>query len=124
MSTPSPERGPRRFQDKVVLITGTGGGQGSAAAVRFAEEGTVVVGADIKTDGHAETVAMVETVGGTMTGSGSLDLTVAGDVRDWVQQAVADHGGIDVVYDNARVFGFGDIATLSFEGWIWSIERS
>jgi NAD(P)-dependent dehydrogenase (short-subunit alcohol dehydrogenase family) len=94
----------RRFEDEVVLITGTGGGQGRAGALRFAAEGAVVVGADITTAGHAETVAMVEAEGGVMTGSGTLDLTVADDVRGWVQQAVSEHGGIDVVYDNAGVF--------------------
>jgi len=121
--TTRPADGRRRFERKVVLITGTGGGQGRAAAVRFAEEGAVVVGADIKTDGQAETVAMVEAVGGTMTGSGSLDLTVADAVRDWVGQAVIDHGGIDVVYNNAGVFRMGDIANLSLDDWNWSIER-
>ena len=106
-----------------MLITGTGGGQGRTAAVRFAAEGAVVVGADIKTDGHAETVAMVEAAGGVMTGSGSLDLTRADDVVAWVHQAVTDHGGIDVVYNNAGVFKMGDIATLSVQDWIWSIDR-
>ena len=119
----SPAERSRRFEDKVVLITGTGGGQGRAGALRFAAEGAVVVGADIKTEGHAETVAMVEAAGGVMTGSGSLDLTVADDVRDWVQQAVTQHGGIDVVYNNAGVFKMGDIATLSLEDWTWSIDR-
>jgi len=33
--------------------------------VRLAEERAVVVGADIKTEGHAETVAMVEISGTT-----------------------------------------------------------
>ena len=113
----------RRFDSKVVHITGTGGGQGRAAAVRFAEEGAIVVGADIKTDGQAETVAMVEAVGGTMTGSGTLDLTVPGDVRDWVNQAVLDHGGIDIVYNNAGAFRMGDIATLDIEDWTWSVDR-
>jgi NAD(P)-dependent dehydrogenase (short-subunit alcohol dehydrogenase family) len=123
VSTLSAKRAGRRFENKVVLITGTGGGQGRTAAVRFAEEGAIVVGADIKSEGFAETVAMVEAVGGTMTGSGNLDLTVAGDVRDWVEQAVSDHGGIDVVYNNAGAFRTGDIATLSLEDWSWSIDR-
>ena len=114
---------PPRFEGKVVLITGTGGGQGRAAAVRIAAEGAVVVGADVKSDGHAETVAMVEAEGGVMTGSGSLDLAVAEDVRTWVQQAVTEHGGIDVVYNNAGVFRMGDIATLSLEDWTWSVDR-
>ena len=113
----------RRFENKVVLITGTGGGQGRTAAVRFAQEGATVVGADVKTEGHAETVALVEAAGGTMTGSGTLDLTIEGDVRGWVEQAIADHGHIDVVYNNAGAFRAGDIATLSVEDWTWSIER-
>ena len=52
---------------------------------------------------------MVETEGGVMTGSGTLDLTVADDVEVWVQQAVTEHGGIDVVDDNAGVFTMGDL---------------
>ena len=64
-----------------MLITGTGGGQGRAGALRFAAEGTVVVGADAKTAGYAETVAMVEAEGGVMTRNGTLDLTVADDVQ-------------------------------------------
>jgi hypothetical protein len=113
----SARRAHRRFENKVVLITGAGGGQGRTAAVRFAEEGAVVVGADIKTEGHTETVAMVEAAGGTMTGSGSLDLTVAGDVRDWVAAAAATHGGIDVVYNNAGVFRMGDKRESSSRLW-------
>lgn len=125
MSDPIPAATPsrRRFENKVVLITGTGGGQGRTAAVRFAQEGAIVVGADIKAEGQAETVAMVEAIGGTMTGSGALDLTVADDVEAWVEQAAAEHGRIDAVYNNAGAFRGGDIATLSVADWSWSLER-
>ena len=34
----------KRFEGKVVLISGTGGGQGRVAALRFAREGAIVVG--------------------------------------------------------------------------------
>jgi len=48
-----------RLDGKIALITGTGGGQGRAAAVLFAKEGAKVVGCDLKTEGAAETLAMV-----------------------------------------------------------------
>ena len=56
-----------RLDGKVALITGTGGGQGRAAALLFAREGALVVGCDLKEDGAAETVAMVRADGGSMT---------------------------------------------------------
>ena len=40
-----------RLADKVALITGTAGGQGRAAALRFAAEGATVAGCDVKADG-------------------------------------------------------------------------
>ncbi len=53
-----------RLQGKVALITGTGGGQGRAAALLFAAEGATVVGCDLKTDGASETVDAVPAAGG------------------------------------------------------------
>ena len=54
-----------RFGGKVVLITGTAGGQGRAAALLFAAEGAVVVGTDLNGAGAAETVDMVRAAGAT-----------------------------------------------------------
>ena len=45
-----------RFENKVVLITGSGGGLGKASALRFVAEGARVVIADIALD-SAEAVA-------------------------------------------------------------------
>ena len=47
---------PKRLEGKVALITGTGGGQGRAAAVLFAQEGAKIVGCDLKVE---EVVAVV-----------------------------------------------------------------
>ncbi len=55
-----------RLEGKVALITGTGGGQGRAAALLFAAEGATVVGCDLKTDGASETVDAVRAAGGRM----------------------------------------------------------
>jgi glutamate dehydrogenase/leucine dehydrogenase len=41
-----------RFQDKVILISGTGGGLGRVAAMAFAKEGARVLGCDVVAEGY------------------------------------------------------------------------
>ena len=53
-----------RLEGKVAVITGTAAGIGRASAVRFAEEGASIVGADFATDANAETAQLVQDAGG------------------------------------------------------------
>ena len=46
-----------RLDGKVAVITGTGGGQGRAAALLFSAEGATVVGCDLKADGAEPSLA-------------------------------------------------------------------
>ena len=52
-----------RLAGKVALITGTGGGQGRAAALAFTAEGAKVVGCDLDVGGNEETLRLVEAAG-------------------------------------------------------------
>jgi NAD(P)-dependent dehydrogenase (short-subunit alcohol dehydrogenase family) len=54
----------KRLQDKVCIITGTGGSIGRAAAIRFAEEGAKVVDCDTNAVTGQETVDRVRAAGG------------------------------------------------------------
>ena len=49
-----------RLQDKVTVVTGAGNGIGRATALRFAEEGSSVIVADIQIDKADETVQIIE----------------------------------------------------------------
>jgi NAD(P)-dependent dehydrogenase (short-subunit alcohol dehydrogenase family) len=106
-----------RLEGKIALITGTGGGQGRAAAIKFAAEGATIVGADVKVEGNAETVQLVRDAGGTMTGMAPVDLGDPEQARRWVEDAVAEYGQIDVVYNNASGAQFGPIESFSIEQW-------
>ena len=77
------------LDEKVVLITGTGGGLGRVAAQTFAREGAKVVGCDIKVDANNETVELIGRAGGEMTGIAPIDLTDPDQAQKMIEDAVA-----------------------------------
>jgi meso-butanediol dehydrogenase / (S,S)-butanediol dehydrogenase / diacetyl reductase len=113
----------RRLEGKVALITGTGGGQGRAGAIRFAQEGAHVVGCDLLKEGNDETVAAVRAAGGSMTGMGPVDLGDPEAARAWVESAAALHGRIDVVYNNASAPAAVAMPDGSIENWRSTIRN-
>ncbi|MEV4296401.1 SDR family NAD(P)-dependent oxidoreductase [Microbispora rosea] len=105
------------LEGKVVLITGTAGGQGRVASLTFAREGAKVVGCDIQVDANNETVELVRRAGGDMTGIAPVDLTDPEQARQLVEDAVAAYGGLDVVYNNAARPRFGPVPDFSVDDW-------
>lgn len=112
-----------RLEGKTALITGTGGGQGRAAAVLFAREGAVVVGCDLKEEGQAETMALVQAEGGTMHSMTPVDLGDPVQSRAWVAQAAETAGGFDILYNNAALPKFASIAEMSDEDWHFTVRN-
>lgn len=111
-----------RLEGRVALISGTGGGQGRAAALRFAADGAIVVGCDVSGAADTETVRLVTEAGGVMT-TMVCDLGDPAEAQAWVDRAVSDHGRIDVVYNNASAAKFGSISDLSIEDWRFTIRN-
>ena len=106
-----------RHTNKVVLITGIGGGMGRAAALTFAAEGAKVIGCDIVAEGLEETVALVKQAGGEITNFAPVNLADAEQSQQWIDSAAAVHGRIDVLYNNASHPKFGAVDELSIEDW-------
>lgn len=106
-----------RLAGKVCVITGTGGGQGRAAALRFAAEGARVVGCDAKSDGAQETLDAVVGAGGEMVSLHPCDLTTPEDVDRLMALAESAYGGIDVLYNNAAVAQFAWFEDMTHEQW-------
>ena len=106
-----------RLEGKVALITGTGSGQGQAAALKFAQEGALVVGCDLNVEGSAETVRILEEAGFSMTSMSPVDLGDPAQAKKWVDDAAAVHGRVDVLYNNAAGPKFGPLPDLSVEDW-------
>lgn len=106
-----------RLEGKIALITGTGGGQGRAAALAFAAEGAIVVGCDVKEEGSRKTIELVERAGGRMTSTEPLDLGDSRQATAWIDAAAELHGGFDVLYNNAGAAIFAPLEEIDDESW-------
>jgi meso-butanediol dehydrogenase / (S,S)-butanediol dehydrogenase / diacetyl reductase len=111
-----------RLDGKIALITGIGAGMGREAARRFAGEGAKVVGCDINADGIDETVALVRSAGGEITGNAPVDAGDPAAIEAWVDAAARLHGGVDILYNNASIQRFGAIDEISVEDWEFAID--
>ncbi|HZT50649.1 MAG TPA: SDR family NAD(P)-dependent oxidoreductase [Stellaceae bacterium] len=107
-----------RLDGKVVLISGTAGGQGRAAALAFAKEGARVFGCDVKAAEAEETVALVRAAGGEMRSLQPLDVSDLDNAKRWAKAASDAWGGIDVLYNNAgSLCARGPFASSTLEEW-------
>ena len=106
-----------RLEGKVALISGTAGGMGRAAAIEFAAQGALVAGCDMNVEGDAETEALVRDAGGVMKSFAPVDLTDEAQAVGWVEAAVAEFGGVDVLYNNASVARVGPWDELDYVEW-------
>lgn len=89
-----------RLTNKSAFITGAGSGIGRTAAVLFAREGARVAVCDLNRDAGEETVRRIHATGGEAVFC-EADITSEDAVRDAVAVAVAAHGHIDTLYNNA-----------------------
>ncbi len=112
-----------RLAGRTALITGTGGGQGRAAALRFAREGARVVGCDLNKPGAAETLALVRSEGGEMVSLAPIDLTEEDAVEAWIAFAVDTYGDFDILYNNAAAIRTGTIDVMTREDFRWTLDN-
>lgn len=106
-----------RLKDKVALITGAANGMGAATARLFAREGArAVVVADVLDPQGKEVVAGIEKAGGRASYV-HLDVTNEAEWKTAVDQAVAAHGRLDVLVNNAGISGSAVQDFFSTEAW-------
>jgi len=92
---------PGLLDGKSALVTG-GGGIGRATALAMAREGARVAVADFAADAAAETVALVNAVGGQaikLTG----DVTRSRDVKAMLDDTIVAYGRLDCAFNNAGI---------------------
>ena len=89
-----------RFEGRTVMVTGGGGGIGSAVCAGFAAEGAAVAVADLNADAASATVATITEAGGQALAV-TCDITDRASVDAAVEQVTSELGPIDVLVNNA-----------------------
>jgi meso-butanediol dehydrogenase / (S,S)-butanediol dehydrogenase / diacetyl reductase len=112
-----------RLDGRVAVITGTGGGQGRAAALLFAREGARVVGCDVKVEGARKTVEQVRGAGGEMSSVAPIDLAEPGGGEELIAHAVSTYGRVDILYNNAAAAMFVPIESLTPDSWSFTLRN-
>ena len=105
-----------RFQGKVALVTGGGGGIGSAIARRLASEGAHVVVTDINAE-SAEAVAQHIRAAGHKASAIAANIAKGDECHRLVKDVLAALRHIDVLVNNAGINRRGNILGITEEDW-------
>ncbi|NQV22342.1 MAG: SDR family oxidoreductase [Rhodospirillales bacterium] len=89
-----------KLEGRPALVTGGASGLGRATAERFAREGAKVMIADIDVDAGEQVVAGIRDAGGSAVFR-RTDVTDRADVRQMVEDAASELGGLSVLFNNA-----------------------
>jgi len=104
-----------RFAERSAIVTGAGSGIGAALSRALVAAGASVVCADLDVDAAEKTVASV-------TGPGTaraveVDVTSAAQVAALVDEVAAEHGSLDLMFNNAGISIGGETQELTLDHW-------
>ena len=110
----------RGLTGKVAVIAGGATGIGAATATRLAAEGALVVVGDVSADGATATAESIRGSGGTAAAV-TFDLADPDSVRALIDSAVAEFGGVDLLFnvgsDMSMLGGDTDVVDMDFAVW-------
>lgn len=110
----------KSFKDKVVVITGAGGGMGREMALYAAREGALLAISDWNAEALAETVDLVKEIGAEVR-SDVIDVSDREAVGTWATAVAEQFGRVNVLVNNAGVTVTGDFEEMAYDDFDWIV---
>jgi len=111
-----------RFDGQVAIVTGAASGIGRALSTALARRGATVVLADIDEAGVKAAADELAAVTAAAVSGVALDVADAGAVAELIGRVADDHGHLDLLFNNAGVGVWGDVADLTLAHWNRAID--
>jgi Short-chain dehydrogenases of various substrate specificities len=111
----------REVRGRVAAITGAGSGIGRALALELARRGCEVALADRNAEGLDATAAQVGALG-VRVSRRTLDVAEPGALAAWAQSVVADHGRVNLIFNNAGVALISPVQGMSEDELRWIMD--
>jgi NAD(P)-dependent dehydrogenase (short-subunit alcohol dehydrogenase family) len=108
----------KRFESKVVLVTGGTSGLGADAAAAFAREGAKVVVVGRRREAGEEVVASIRKDGGEALFV-RADVSDPSDAEAMVRACTSAYGGLDCAYNNAGTDGTIMVPLVDYKKEVW-----
>jgi len=106
----------KRFENRVAFVTGASRGIGAAIARRLASEGATVIAAARTADALERVVEEIRGAGGAASAA-ALDLSDSASIEAAAKSAIAAHGEVHVLVNNAGVTEDNLILRMSRDAW-------
>ncbi|MBR1218019.1 SDR family oxidoreductase [Bradyrhizobium sp. U87765 SZCCT0131] len=107
----------RRFDNKVVLLTGSAAGIGRATALRIAAEGGTLILADRNLAGAQQVAATIARDFGGRADAIAYDAADVTSSRRMIDNALAFHNRLDCLINNAGIYRRNHFAETTGEDW-------
>lgn len=104
-----------RYAGRSAVVTGAGGGVGRALVHALTAAGARVVGADLDLEAARRTADSAPGAGSAR--AARLDVTDAAAVQALVDEVVAEHGRLDLMFNNAGITLLGETQDLTLDQW-------